>query len=102
MRLNMEATVLGMKRAKGTMDNGNAYSSTRIYVEDSLGEGKEDVRGSSVSAYKIGPAEEFEKYKALPFPFRAKLLMDTEADGKGGTRLTVVGIEVIQPAKKAA
>jgi hypothetical protein len=41
----MKAKILGMKASKGVMDNGQAFDSTKIYVETRLDESKGSVIG---------------------------------------------------------
>lgn len=83
MRFQTQLKILGMKASKGTMDNGTAYDSTKIYVETSLDDSKGTAKGFSAAEYNLGKANEFEKYKHLPFPFLASADVEMVVSGKG-------------------
>lgn len=81
MRMQTKFKVLGMKASKGTMDNGQAFDSTTVYVETSLDESKDTAKGFAVGDYKFGKAEEFQKYKHLSFPFMAEAEVEMVTNG---------------------
>lgn len=97
----MKVKVLGMKASKGNMDNGQAYDSTKIYVETRLDESKGNQKGFAVAEYNFGLAAEFDKFKHLPFPMLADVEFEQITNGK--TVKTVVSSMVpIKPEATAA
>jgi hypothetical protein len=96
----MKVKVLGMKASKGTMDNGSAFDSTKVYVETRLDESKGTQKGFAVAEYNFGLAAEFDKFKHLPFPMMAEVEFEQITNGK--TVKTVVVSLVPQTVAKAA
>lgn len=98
----MKAKILGMKASKGTMDNGQAFDSTKVYVETRLDESKGTQKGFAVAEYNFGKSEEFDKYKHLPFPLMAEVEFEQITNGK--TVKTVVSslVPVAVPKTQAA
>ncbi|MBC3885638.1 hypothetical protein [Undibacterium griseum] len=82
MKFQTELKVLGMKSSKGKMDNGMEFDSTKVYVETPLDDSKGNAKGCSVAEYNLGLAEEFNKYKHLPFPFMATATVEVVVSGK--------------------
>lgn len=82
MKFTTQIKVLGMKSSKGTLENGSSYDSTKVYVETSLDDSKGNAKGYSAVEYSFGKAEEFEKYKHLPFPFLAEATLEIVTTGK--------------------
>jgi hypothetical protein len=71
-----------MKANKGTLDNGQTYDSTKVYVEMPLDETRGNAKGFSVAEYSLGSSVEFEKYKHLPFPFKGMATLEIVTTGK--------------------
>src|SRR2546429_4808597 len=71
MRFNQTIQVVGMKASKGTLENGTAYDSTKVYALIDLDTSKGNAKGASATEFNLGTAAEFEAYKHLPFPFVA-------------------------------
>ena len=101
MQVTIKAIVTGMKRAKGTMDNGKPFDGCDFFVEEPLRSDTENGRGSCSVKHRIGVADEFNKYKDAAFPFQAELDMEMNADGKGGFRSNVVAVRVMGAPKGA-
>jgi hypothetical protein len=78
----MKAKILGMKASKGTMDNGTAFDSTKIYVETRLDESKGTQKGFAVAEYNFGKSDEYDKFKHLPFPLMAEVEYEQITNGK--------------------
>lgn len=88
MKFEAELFVVGMKASKGTMESGLSYDSTKVYALVDMDDSKGTMKGQAGAEYALGEASEFEKYKHLPFPFRAKADMEIVTNGK--TARTVV------------
>jgi len=96
-----KVTVTGMKASKGTLENGQAYDSTKVFVQTRLDDSKGNAKGFAIAEYNFGDAATFDKYKHLPFPFLAE--METEAITSGRVMKTiVVALNPIKPEPKAA
>lgn len=100
MKFQTEVTVVGIKKSKGVLDNGQSYDSTKAYCLLDLDASKGQAKGQSADGFNIGTSDEFEKFKHLPFPFKA--LADAEMVVSGSsTRLVITALRPIE-AKKAA
>jgi len=82
MQFQSKIKVLGMKSNKGSMDNGQQYDSTKVYVETPLDETKGNAKGFAVAEYTLGLSNEFEKFKGLAFPFEATATLEIVTTGK--------------------
>ncbi|STZ08298.1 Uncharacterised protein [Moraxella caprae] len=76
-----QVTILGVKRSQGTLDNGKAYNSTKIYVQTKMKE-TIDQAGFGVAEYAWGDSSNFEKINKLSFPFLANIDLETVTNGK--------------------
>jgi hypothetical protein len=97
----MKVKVLGMKASKGTMDNGQAFDSTKVYIETRLDESKGNQKGFAVAEYNFGPASEFDKYKHLPFPMMAEVEYEQITNGKT-VKTIVASLQPVAVPKQAA
>lgn len=90
MKFTSRIKVTGMKFSKGTMDNGQAFDSTKVFVETELDTSKDTAMGTAVAEYGLGKAEEYQKYKHLAgsLPFMADAEMEIVTNGK--TQKTIV------------
>ncbi len=90
MKFTSTIKVTGMKFSKGTMDNGQAFDSTKVFVETELDASKDTAMGTACAEYGLGKAEEFQKYKHLAdaFPFMAVAEMEIVTNGK--TQKTII------------
>jgi len=100
MKFNTQIKVLGMKANKGTMDNGAAYDSTRVYVETPLDEARGNAKGFAVADYVYNLSNEFERFKALAFPFMANATFEQVTTGKM-QKIQLVDLQAIAPVKGA-
>ncbi|MFZ6864715.1 hypothetical protein ACO0K7_18995 [Undibacterium sp. Ji67W] len=82
MRFTSQIKVLGMKASKGTLENGNSYDSTKVYVETGLDDSKGNAKGFSAVEYAFGASDEYAKYKHLTFPFMAEATLEIVTTGK--------------------
>lgn len=76
-----QVTILGVKRSQGTLDNGKAYNSTKIYVQTKMKETIDQV-GFGVAEYTWGDSSNFDKIAKLPFPIQANIDLETVTNGK--------------------
>jgi hypothetical protein len=104
MQFESTVNVLGMKANKGTLDTGQTYDSTKVYIETPLDETRGNAKGFAVAEYTLGKAEEFEKFKTLTFPFSGIANFEIVTTGKV-QRTVIVDLRpanVDKPIKKAA
>lgn len=73
--------VLGMKRSKGTLENGTAYDSTKVYILTKMDDRKGDAKGHTGAEFNLGTSAEYEKYAHLPFPFEADVEIEMVTTG---------------------
>lgn len=92
--------VTGMKFSKGTLDNGTAYDSTKVFVEIRLDESKGNARGRATTEYFLGKSDEYAKYAHIPLPFIADCEMEDVISGKNRTTqiLQMVPVEIAKTA----
>lgn len=90
MKFTSTIKVTGMKFSKGTMDNGQAFDSTKVFVETQLDASKDTAMGTACAEYGLGKAEEYQKYKHLAgaLPFMAVAEMEIVTNGK--TQKTII------------
>lgn len=100
MKFSSTIKVTGMKFSKGTMDNGQSFDSTKVFVETELDSSKDTAMGTACAEYGLGKAEEYQKYKHLAdsFPFMAVADMEIVTNGK--TQKTIINsLKPIESAK---
>jgi hypothetical protein len=73
--------VLGMKRSKGTLENGTPYDSTKVYILTKMDDRKGDAKGHTGAEFTLGDSTEFMKYQHLPFPFDADVEIEMVTTG---------------------
>jgi hypothetical protein len=88
MEFKTTLRVSGMKGSKGTLDNGSAFDSTKVYVETALDDSKGMGKGFATAEYNFGTSEEFHKYKHLPFPLECEAQLEIVTNGK--TQKTII------------
>ena len=76
MKFTSRITVQGIKGSKGQLESGQAYDSTKIYVQTDLDDSKGMGKGFATVEYNFGTSDEYHKFKHLPFP------IDCDADLK--------------------
>lgn len=103
MKFTSTIKVTGMKFSKGQMDNGQAFDSTKVFVETDLDSSKGTAMGTATAEYTLGKAEEYQKYAHLSdaLPFMAAADMEIVTNGK--TQKTVIhSLKPIEAVKQAA
>lgn len=103
MKFTSTIKVTGMKFSKGTMDNGQAFDSTKVFVETDLDASKDTAFGTATAEYGLGKAEEYQKYKHLAGsgPFMALAEMEIVTNGK--TQKTVIhSLRPVEPSRAPA
>lgn len=90
--------ILGAKRSKGSLDNGNTYNSTKIYAQTAM-EQKDGQVGYSASEFNWGDSSNFEKIAHLKFPFPANVDLEFSTNGKT-TKFVVLDVQPIQTPTK--
>lgn len=73
--------VLGMKRSKGSLENGTPYDSTKVYILTKMDDRKGDAKGNTGAEFNLGTSAEYEKYAHLSFPFLADVEIEIVTTG---------------------
>ncbi len=94
------AKVMGMKANKGSMDNGQAYDSTKVYIETKLDESKGNAKGFVSAEYNLGLSVEYQRFNHLTFPFMANVTFEQVSSGKL-QKTVIADLQPITPAKGA-
>ena len=103
MKFTSTIKVTGMKFSKGVMENGQAFDSTKVFVETELDASKDTAFGTATAEYGLGKADEYQKYKHLAGsgPFMAVAEMEIVTNGK--TQKTVIhSLRPVDAAKSPA
>lgn len=100
MQFQSQVRVTGMKANKGTMDNGQSYDSTKVYVETALDASRGNAAGFATAEYSFGKSETFDRFKAHQFPFNAMATFEMVTTGKL-QKMQLLDIAPL-PAPKAA
>jgi len=101
MRFTTKTTILGMKANKGVLDNGTKYDSTKVYIQTSLDESKENYAGYTAAEMSFGTSENFSGFKHLTYPFVADVTIESVSSGKQ-MRNVILAVKPLEIAKKAA
>ena len=96
MRFQSEVIVHGMKRSKGDFE-GAVYDSTKFYIENDLDDRTGNAWGKATTEYSLGTSEVAEKYKHLPFPFKAVGTFSQVTTGK----VVKIVLEELKPVQSA-
>jgi len=78
----MQAVITGMKSSKGTLENGQGYDSTKVYVQTRLDDTKGNAKGYAIVEYNFGDSTNFDKFKHLTMPFKAEIELETVTSGR--------------------
>lgn len=98
--------MFGAKSSKGVLDNGDAYDSTKVYLQTNFKDG-DNFAGYAVVEYKYGKSDNFENIKDLKLPALVNVDFDTETTG---TRSTIIitditpitqGVNVLNQSSKS-
>jgi hypothetical protein len=95
MKLQTQITVTGMKKSKGTLENGNPYDSTKVYAMTDLDDRKGNGLGAATVEYTFGTSEEFDKFKHLAASF--PLVCDAEIEIVTNGRVQSTIINALRP-----
>ena len=90
--------ILGAKRSKGTLDNGNTYDSTKIYVQTAMKPSPDQV-GFSVSEFNWGDSSNYDKIKHVKFPAEANITYEMVTKGKSN-QVIVTDVQILKPTPK--
>lgn len=101
MRFNTKVKVLGMKSSKGTMDNGQAFDSTKAYILIPMDTSKGNAKGLAAEEITVGTSAKFAEYERLVFPFDADADMEIVSNGKTSKKVVHALVPVPQAAGKA-
>lgn len=89
-----QSIILGVKRSKGTLDNGRAYDSTKLYVQTPMKESA-DQMGYSASELTWGDSTNFDKFKGIQFPTPAQITYELVTNGKtNGNDLVITDVKI--------
>ena len=100
MKFTTTGTVRGIKRSKGVLENGQAYDSTKIYVDTDLDDSRGNGKGQATAEYTFGTSEEYAKLEHNSFPLECELTLEIVTTGRV-QRTTVVALKPVS-FKKAA
>jgi len=88
MRFQTEIYVVGMKASKGTLENGAAYDSTRVYALADLDTSRGNARGMAAAEYVWGDSQNFEAFRHAEFPVMCTATVEFVTNGR--TQKTVI------------
>lgn len=80
MEMQATVTIRGAKLFKGTLDNGNAIDSGKVFIDNDLK--GENSFGVCTFETKCTNSKIVEGIKHLPFPFIADVSITVESNGK--------------------
>lgn len=80
--MKLIATVRGVKRSKGVLDNGKEYDNTTLYVEFPFDESSGSTKGAATQDLKWGLSGNYELLKDVQCPFEAELNIEMVTSGK--------------------
>lgn len=90
-----QSIILGVKRSKGTLDNGKSYDSTKLYIQTPMKE-SQDQMGFSVSELNWGDSTNFDKFKGVQFPTSAQITYELVTNGKtNGNDLIITDVKIL-------
>lgn len=95
MKFQQQVQLLGLKRSRGTLDNGTAFDSTKAFLVLPMDSSKGDAVGASCDAFNIGTSLEFDKWKGVKLP--CVCMADMEVVTNGTT--TKIVVRELHPAK---
>lgn len=107
MLMQIKATLTGVKRGKGDgIIEGKqlAWDYTGFFIMADLPAKGDNAKGCATQEYRFGKADEFEKWKHLPFPVTVDAELSMTTNGKGDATVQLVSIAPAkdQPSRKAA
>jgi hypothetical protein len=100
MQVKAQATVRGAKKFKGSMDDGKAIDSGKLFVEVIL-KASDNAFGMCTEPMKCTDSAVVDSIKDLTFPFIAELDIDMVSGSKGMEQV-VVAVRPMQSIKAPA
>ena len=100
MNFTSRITVQGIKGSKGTLESGQAYDSTKIYVQTALDDTKGMGKGFATAEYNFGTSDEYHKYKHLPFPIECDAELEIVTNGKT-QKTQIVSLKPVEVTKSS-
>lgn len=94
--MKQTAILFGAKRSKGVLDNGNAFDSTKVYIQVPMND-SDDTAGFGVTEYTWGDSTNFYKIKDLQYPVQVELSLDLVTNGKT-SKLVVTDVKPLKVA----
>lgn len=76
-----QGEILGVKKFKGDID-GTLYDQCKVLIATPLDVSNGNALGLSVSEYRFGTSENFDRFLNLEFPIKADLLLEMTTNGK--------------------
>ena len=77
----LQGEIVGVKRFKGNID-GSDIDQCKVLVLTPMDASSGNAIGSSVSEYRFGGSDNFERFKDFSFPFLADLFIEMTTNGK--------------------
>lgn len=87
--------VVGMKRSKGMMENGQSYDSTKAFIIIPMDTRKGDAIGASAEGFAIGTSEEFEQWRGVKLPCMADCDFEMVTNGSS---MKMIVTRLVPPA----
>lgn len=81
MQMQIQGTVMGVKRFSGNID-GKAFDYCRVIVSTPLDASQGNALGSAATEYDFGQSTNFDRFKGMAFPFDADLSVELVTNGK--------------------
>ncbi len=100
MKFTTQIEVVGMKASKGTLENGQAFDSTKVFALIDLDDSKGMAKGKAMAEYTYGLSDEFSKFKHLELPFICDATVEIVTSGRA-QKTQIVELRPVQ-AKKSA
>uniref|UniRef100_A0AAU8B4V6 Uncharacterized protein n=1 Tax=Dulem virus 54 TaxID=3145765 RepID=A0AAU8B4V6_9VIRU len=81
MQMQIQGTVMGVKRFSGQID-GKHFDYCRVIVSTPLDASQGNALGAAATEYDFGQSANFDRFKELKFPFEADLNVELVTNGK--------------------
>lgn len=82
MQFQTQMKIVGAKFSKGTLDNGQHYDSTTLYVEVPLDDSKGNACGICTSEFKWGTSDNYKLIEAQKLPLTVNATLEIVTSGK--------------------
>lgn len=97
MQFQTQMKIVGAKYSKGTLDNGQVYDSTTLFVEVPLDDSKGSACGICTSEFRWGTSENYRLIEAQKLPLVVNATLEIVTSGKI-QKTQLVGIKLDQKA----